>query len=236
MAAEQAVPASTVALLRDGADGIETLLLRRSEQLAFAPNRWVFPGGRLDPGDFTAAGESEEQAARIGAAREAREECAQQPDPESMVLLSRWTTPRGHTRRFSTYIFAAPMGTACEVQVDGEEINAHQWLSAEEALAMHRRGSLEIMPPTMITLRLISLARDVRSFLNTAAGAPVPEVSPVLCKSGAGLVSLYPGDAGYETEDPAVSGARHRAALVDGEWVYRYEGVDAAFPPLIPRT
>ncbi len=227
-------PASTVALLRDGAGGIETLLLRRSEKLAFAPNRWVFPGGRLDPEDFAAAKGDEGRAARIGAAREACEECAQQPDPDSMVLLSRWTTPAGHARRFSTYIFAAPVGEAGEVVVDGEEINAHKWLSASEALSQHRNGSLDIMPPTMITLRLLSLSPDVSTFLRSAAEAPVPEVFPVLCKTEAGLVSLYPGDAGYEEGDPTQAGARHRAALLEGEWVYQYEGVAPGVAPLLP--
>ena len=45
-----AIPAATVVLLRDGADGVETLMLRRDVNLAFAGGAWVFPGGRLDPG------------------------------------------------------------------------------------------------------------------------------------------------------------------------------------------
>lgn len=43
--------AVSVVLLRDGADGPETLLLRRSVRLAFAPGRWVFPGGAVEPSD-----------------------------------------------------------------------------------------------------------------------------------------------------------------------------------------
>ncbi|MFV8816400.1 NUDIX hydrolase [Haliea sp. E17] len=232
--AQTIAPASTVALLRDGADGIETLLLRRSEKLAFAPGRWVFPGGRLDPQDYALANGCEEAAARAGAARESQEECCQRPDPAAMVLLSRWTTPEGHARRFSTYIFAAPLAQVGEVVVDGEEIDSACWLGAGAALQQHRAGELDVMPPTMITLRLLDAHPTVAAFLQAAREALVPEVFPNLCRSEAGLVSMYPGDAGYAAGDPSLPGARHRAVLVDGEWIYLHEGVDAAYPPLVP--
>lgn len=44
-------PAATVVLLRDGADGPETLLMRRHRASGFVPGAWVFPGGRVDPAD-----------------------------------------------------------------------------------------------------------------------------------------------------------------------------------------
>jgi 8-oxo-dGTP pyrophosphatase MutT (NUDIX family) len=44
--------ATTVVLLRDGADGLEVCLLRRSNELPFAPGVHVFPGGALDAVDF----------------------------------------------------------------------------------------------------------------------------------------------------------------------------------------
>lgn len=43
-----AVPAATVVLLRDGARGLEALLMRRPSTMAFAPGMSVFPGGRVD--------------------------------------------------------------------------------------------------------------------------------------------------------------------------------------------
>jgi 8-oxo-dGTP pyrophosphatase MutT (NUDIX family) len=43
--------ASTVVLLRDGADGIEAYLLRRQKTMAFAAGMYVFPGGSVDPRD-----------------------------------------------------------------------------------------------------------------------------------------------------------------------------------------
>jgi 8-oxo-dGTP pyrophosphatase MutT (NUDIX family) len=43
--------AATVVLLRDGADGLETWLLTRVRQMAFAAGMSVFPGGRVDAAD-----------------------------------------------------------------------------------------------------------------------------------------------------------------------------------------
>ena len=43
-----AAPAATVVLLRDGAAGLEALLMRRPQSMAFAPGMSVFPGGRVD--------------------------------------------------------------------------------------------------------------------------------------------------------------------------------------------
>ncbi|MGI9602915.1 MAG: NUDIX hydrolase [Acidimicrobiales bacterium] len=44
--------AATVALLRDGATGIETYLLQRNPALEFAPGASVFPGGAVDDDDL----------------------------------------------------------------------------------------------------------------------------------------------------------------------------------------
>lgn len=45
------VAAASIVLLRDGDEGLETYLLRRSPNLKFAPSFDVFPGGRVDPAD-----------------------------------------------------------------------------------------------------------------------------------------------------------------------------------------
>ena len=44
-------PAATVLLLRDGADGVEVLMTRRSMTASFAPGAYVFPGGGIDAAD-----------------------------------------------------------------------------------------------------------------------------------------------------------------------------------------
>ena len=69
-------PAATVMLVRDAAGGtgsgrsgpLEVLLVRRHPESVFAADAWVFPGGRVDPGDAAptpvGAGPSDADASR----------------------------------------------------------------------------------------------------------------------------------------------------------------------------
>jgi len=81
-------PASTLLLLRDGADGIEVLMTARHEEAGFAAGALVFPGGKLDTADaelrpFCADAPAHNDKAlddtalgfRIAAIRETFEEC-----------------------------------------------------------------------------------------------------------------------------------------------------------------
>ena len=47
-------PAATVLLLRDGPQGFEVLMTRRSPSASFAPGAYVFPGGGIDQADAAA--------------------------------------------------------------------------------------------------------------------------------------------------------------------------------------
>jgi recombination protein RecT len=47
-------PAATVLLLRDGPDGLQVLMTRRSMTASFAPGAYVFPGGGVDAADAAA--------------------------------------------------------------------------------------------------------------------------------------------------------------------------------------
>lgn len=44
-------PAATILLLRDGTEGLETLMLRRTRRSGFVPGAYVFAGGRVDRAD-----------------------------------------------------------------------------------------------------------------------------------------------------------------------------------------
>lgn len=68
----RAVPvrrATTTLVLRDGAAGLEVLMVRRSLQASFMPGSYVFPGGAVDAADALpeAAALCDEPAAALGA-------------------------------------------------------------------------------------------------------------------------------------------------------------------------
>ena len=70
-AAAEPFPAATVALIRRRLATREVLLLRRPPTSIFAPDAWVFPGGRLDSADYAfdhaslASGPGPEEWARL---------------------------------------------------------------------------------------------------------------------------------------------------------------------------
>jgi len=225
-------PASTVVLLRESPDGLETLLLKRNQALLFAGGYWVFPGGALEPGDLEAAEGDELAASRIAAAREAREESGLAPRPEEMVLVSHWTTPEAEPRRFSTWIYAAPVAGTAEVAIDGSEIHDHLWLTIDSALARHARGELPMLPPTLVTLLGLSTYHSIAELVAEERNSRVPEVLPVFAHFEDSVVVMFEGDAGYASARPDSAGPRHRAVLTGRNWIYRHEGVDPAFPPL----
>jgi 8-oxo-dGTP pyrophosphatase MutT (NUDIX family) len=79
MSEPEAIPAATVIVMRETADGPpELLIVERARAMSFAGGALVFPGGRVDPGDHVLAatldGDPEDLAARIAAARETIEE------------------------------------------------------------------------------------------------------------------------------------------------------------------
>ncbi len=57
------VPAATILIVRDGANGLEVFMVQRHHQIDFAAGALVFPGGKADPPDF--APELEEHADSI---------------------------------------------------------------------------------------------------------------------------------------------------------------------------
>ena len=228
-------PASTVALLRDGDDGPRVLLLQRNRALAFAGGFWVFPGGAGDSGDREGGDGDAEAAARRAAVREAAEEAGVAPDPQSLVLMSHWTTPVAEKKRFATWIFAGPVADDREVVIDGSEIHDFCWIGARAALAQHRAGALPMLPPTYISLCTLARYPSVQAALDGERRSPCPRVLPLMvpCPGEGGFLTLYPGDVAYHGGDIDRPGPRHRAFLCDGAWQYQYRDV-AAEAPLYP--
>ena len=229
----RARPASTVVLLRDTDNGLETLMLKRNKALMFAGGLWVFPGGALEEADIEAADGDISRAARIAAAREAEEECGLRPDTQNMVHLSHWTTPIAEPKRFETWIYAAPLAEDADVAIDGSEIHDFAWILVKDAVAQHEAGDFGMLPPTYITL--LSLLRYPTTAEMTAGESeiPPPYVFPVFTKADGKMAVLFQGDAGYETGDGGMAGPQHRAIMHEKGGEYVYHDVGEQYPPFV---
>jgi len=215
---EGIIPAATVVLVRDDAGGLETLMLRKSRGIAFG-GMWVFPGGRVEDGDWEGVAEGDDEAAaRRAAVREAVEECGLAIAPDHLAWFSHWLPPRGAPKRYATYFFAAPTPEG-EVAIDQGEINESAWMAPADALSRRDAGEIELAPPTWVTLHLLDQFASVADLLAHAhTTEPVFYATRIKEHDGT-LVAMWAGDAGYEGGDPAAEGPRHRLLMADAGWI-----------------
>lgn len=217
-----AIPAATVVLLRDAADGVETLMLRRDSKLAFAGGAWVFPGGRIDPEDYPGGSVSDDDeavlaAARNAAAREAMEEAGLVIDPATLVWFAHWTPGAIAPRRFATWFFVgvAPEG---RVVVDDGEIREHQWIRPADALARREIGEIELIPPTWVTLHALAGASSTADVCAAARDRDPQIYFTHIARVDGGIASIWQGDAAYDDLDTEKPGPRNRLLMLDTGW------------------
>jgi 8-oxo-dGTP pyrophosphatase MutT (NUDIX family) len=215
--------AATVVLLRQGKGGLETLMLRRNAAVLFAGGLWVFPGGRIDIEDFAGDPTDVLAAAKRAAVRETREEAGLDIEGHELHYFAHWTTPTREVKRYATWFFATLIDTADSVEVDGQEIEEHQWMTPAAAVAAHRAQQLDMLPPTVIALLELETCRTIDDVWDMYRDRQVEEITPKFFPQAGQPCTLYPGDAGYEAGDPDIPGARHRSVRkVDG-WYYLRE-------------
>jgi 8-oxo-dGTP pyrophosphatase MutT (NUDIX family) len=212
------VPAATVVLVRDGDDGIEVLMLRRNSKIAFG-GMWVFPGGRVDPGDYGDDPDDVDTASRNAAVREAEEESGLVVSVDAMVPLSHWTPPPEAPKRFATQFFLAP-APAGEVTIDDGEIHEHMWVTPAEALRRRDAVEIELAPPTWVSLHTLVAHGTVADAIAATEIAETERFTTRAAFTDEGVVVLWHGDAGYEDGDASKDGPRHRLWMVDGGWRY----------------
>lgn len=241
------IAAATVVLVRDSAEGLQTLMLRRNAKLDFAGGNWVFPGGRIDPEDFRGGPASEQNnhdgqaleqeagrpageynAALNAAVRETKEEADLNIDVPGLNYFSHWVAPPLMKKRFSTWFFIATLDETKthSVTVDGGEIHESQWLTPAQALQNAEQKTMNLLPPTLVTLHEMARYATVNDVLGYYQQREPRVYQPRVFMGEADtptagqFVFLYQGDAGYPTTDPAIEGERHRLSSIDGQWRY----------------
>jgi 8-oxo-dGTP pyrophosphatase MutT (NUDIX family) len=185
--------AATVILLRDRAQKLEVLLVRRTPQARFMGGVWVFPGGAVDASE----GDGDD-AHRAAAIRELREEAAiVLEDPRALVKFSRWITPAAVKVRFDTHFFLAALPNGQEPKVDGEECVDLGWFTPTAALEAHCHEQIVLVFPTIKHLEQLSEFEAVEELLSHARGREVQPIQPRVVLEGEVARVLLPGEPGY---------------------------------------
>jgi 8-oxo-dGTP pyrophosphatase MutT (NUDIX family) len=214
--------AATAVLLREGAGGLEVLLLERPDRGSFA-GAWVFPGGKIDEGDAAPAapGEPAELAsARRAAVRESDEETGLALDAARLTPLSCWDPPPGIAVRIRTWFFLAVAPDA-PLRLSPDEAVAARWMPPADALAAHGRGEIILYPPTWVTLHGLTAHTDAASALAAARDDGIRTFATQVRRGTDGPVFYWSEDAEYHADAPAAQdGPRHRLATGTLPWRY----------------
>ena len=120
------------------------------------------------------------------------------PTLGALRYFSHWITPPGLSRRFDTRFFLAAAPDAQIAVPDQVETIAHAWLRPEDALAMQKRGELELVFATIQTLRALSGFDSVDAMLAHAhALEAVPALMPRISTGSKGRRMVLPEDRAY---------------------------------------
>ena len=198
--------ASTVMLVRDTqASAIEVFMVRRSPRSGFAPDAFVFPGGTVDPRDYTtpaawsgeriarefrafahdvlpssepAVGAFDASALVHAAVRELREESSIELDPQELVLYSHWITPPTELRRYNTHFFIARAPGGQRGVADAVETHDERWIAPAEALREYDAGRMHLVYPTVKHLERLASHASVDDALAFARSKPLITIMP----------------------------------------------------------
>lgn len=76
-------------------------------------------------------------------------------DLSEVFLFAHWLTPEGSPRRYDTWFFVAPAPRGQEGSHDDAELVHSEWVRPSDALARFAAGELDLIFPTLRTLRVL---------------------------------------------------------------------------------
>ena len=214
--------AATVLLLRDGRDGLETLMMRRPKRGSFA-DAWVWPGGAVEASDGGAINHehpaTERQLTTAAAVRELREETGLRVEAGALHPYALWSPPQRSMPKFRTWFYIATeyCGTP---RPQLSEVAELAWVRPDEMLAAHERAERTLIVPTWVTLWQLMQLGSSEAVLTHVANTPFEHYET---RQIAEQRCYWFGDSQWQIDELGTASrpaARHR--LETGERPWRY--------------
>jgi 8-oxo-dGTP pyrophosphatase MutT (NUDIX family) len=138
---------------------------------------------------------------------------------DRLANFAHWITPEVEKKRFDTRFFIAPAPERQSADHDRSESTEGGWMTAAEAMRRYRAREIELVPPTIATLEWVDRFTSVDEALAAAHEESVVAILPKIVL-GEEVVIIYPGDADYESGQPAPPAGRkvNRLVMRDGLW------------------
>lgn len=120
-------------------------------------------------------------------------------DASTIHYASHWITPIGEHRRFDTRFFVARAPEAQHPLHDDRETIASCWVRPADALDMRRRGEIDLILPTIMSLQLLAEHNSAEDILASVAPLSArPAILPQIVHVDGVARLLLPGDVGYD--------------------------------------
>jgi 8-oxo-dGTP pyrophosphatase MutT (NUDIX family) len=195
--------AASVIVAREGADGLEVVVLERGGRSRFLPGYVAFPGGSVDEEDAQLAERwfgTREESARACAVRELLEEVglaltaggldgsadralealsASPPTTDQLPEVAHWIAPPQVPVRFDARYFALEARAGLHLVPDGDETAAAWWASPRELLEAWRTGRCKLYWPTYFTVQAIAPCERVADLLALRIDTREPDLEEV---------------------------------------------------------
>lgn len=116
-------------------------------------------------------------------------------DASDVFLFSHWLTPEGAPRRYDTWFLVAPAPRGQEGSHDDAELVHSEWVRPSDALARHASGDLELIFPTLRTLRVLESFASATALLDAVRDANrAIDRPPLVVPDASGQRVALPGD------------------------------------------
>jgi 8-oxo-dGTP pyrophosphatase MutT (NUDIX family) len=127
------------------------------------------------------------------------------PALDELHWVSHWVTPMGEARRFDTRFYAARVPSGQQSRHDDSETVASEWVRPAAWVARFAARELNLMPPTIVSLRFLAGFDDTAAALAAVDAQSTPEPIHPRVRFGENWAIeavLLPGDPGYDELDP----------------------------------
>jgi hypothetical protein len=111
---------------------------------------------------------------------------------------ARWITPEGQPRRYDTAFFVAMVPAGQRADAHTTEAVEATWWHPEQALEDGEKGEIQLMAPTIRTLREIAEHPHSAGVLAAAERRDVQPVTPRVVRRDGQLAVVLPGDPDVE--------------------------------------
>lgn len=124
---------------------------------------------------------------------------------DALHYFAHWETPLDQPKRWSTRFFLVEMPTDQDATHDGSEVTDICWLTATDALASSREGSMKLPFPTirnLINMSEFATIDELFDWANSRVQEGIVKLRPIKIRQNGKSKWVVWGDDGYPADKP----------------------------------